>query len=131
MQRKPSPNAGRTGLNNINNAYPPQSPSRGYSRGRLETMPDKYPPNELNPSARDVICPENENLAAVRLNEVVAKLVDKDLIPCVHYDPSNNFPTVIRPPEEYIEIMTERLRRHINQKILMLTDQTRKCEKEE
>src|SRR6266498_667789 len=42
MQRKPSPSAWRTGLKSITSAYPPQSPSSGYARGRLDSMRRNY-----------------------------------------------------------------------------------------
>src|SRR5260370_23637953 len=77
------------------------------------------------PNPRNVICPENENISPVRLNEVAAKLVDKDLIPSIHCAPGNNFTAVISPSGENVEIMTERLGRRINQKRLPLADQAR------
>src|SRR2546430_16036406 len=42
MQRKPSPSAWRTGLKSITSAYPPHSPSSGYTRGRLDSMRQNY-----------------------------------------------------------------------------------------
>ena len=77
------------------------------------------------PNPQNVICPENENVSSVRLNKVVAKLVDKDLIPRIHCAPGNNFTAMIGPPGENVEIMTERLGRRINQKVLPLTNQAR------
>src|SRR5919106_482619 len=83
------------------------------------------------PNPGDVICPANKNVAPVRFNEVVAKLVDKHLIAGVHRPSGNNLAAPISPPRENFEIMTERLRWCINKKILLLADQSREGKKEE
>lgn len=82
-------------------------------------------------NSENVIRAKNENIAAMWLNKVVAKFVDKDLIPCVYCAPGNNLTTVTSPAGQNVEIMSERFGRRVNQKILLLADQSRKGEEEE
>src|SRR5439155_7327846 len=82
-------------------------------------------------NARDVICPENENVAAMRFNEVVAKFINKDLIACVHCASRNNVAATIKPAGENAEIVSERLGWRIDQEILVTANQSRKGEEEE
>src|SRR5713101_5411072 len=74
---------------------------------------------------------ENKYVAAMRLDEVVTKLIDEDLIARVHRAPGDNLSARANPPRENVEIVSERFRRDVNEIALMLTDQTREGEKEE
>mgnify|MGYP003693881481 CR=1 FL=1 len=78
-----------------------------------------------------MICPEDKNIAAMRLNKVVAKFVDKDLVACVDCASGNDFAAMINATRENVEIMTERVGRRVDEKVLPLADQSRKREKEE
>src|SRR6266480_862357 len=83
------------------------------------------------PNPGNVICPENENVAAVWFNEVIGKLIHKHLIARVHRASGNNVAAAISPPGGNFEIMTECLRCCVNKKILVLADQSREGKKEE
>jgi hypothetical protein len=78
-----------------------------------------------------VICPENENVALMRLNEVITEFIDKDLIACVHCAFGNDVAATISAAGENVEIMIESLRRRVDEKILLLADQSRKGEEKE
>ena len=78
-----------------------------------------------------MICPENENVAAMRFNEVVPKFINKDLIACIHCASRNNVAAAISPTGENVEITSERLGWRVDKKILVVADQPRKREEEE
>ena len=67
----------------------------------------------------------------MRLNKVVAELVHKYLVACVDCASGNDFPAMKNPTGEHVEILTQRFRRRIHQKVLLLADQSRKRKEEE
>ena len=71
-----------------------------------------------------MICPENENVAPMRLNEVITEFIDKDLIAGVHCAFGNDVPATISAAGENVEIMIQSLRRRVDEKILLLADQS-------
>jgi hypothetical protein len=75
------------------------------------------------PNSEDMICPENENVAPMRLNEVITEFIDKDLIARVHCAFGNDVAATISVAGENVEIVTESLRRRVDEKIL-LADQS-------
>src|SRR6266403_2854867 len=76
------------------------------------------------PNPEDMICPENENVAPMRLNEVITEFIDKDLIARVHCALGNDVAATISVAGENVEIMTESRRRRVDEKILLLADQS-------
>ena len=65
------------------------------------------------------------------LNKVVAELVHKYLVACVDCASGNDFPAMKNPTGEDVEVLTQRLRRRIHQKVLPLAVQSRKRKEEE
>src|SRR6266540_7215501 len=74
-------------------------------------------------NTRNVICPENKNVAPMRLNKVVTKLIDKHLIARIDCAPGNDVTAMINAAWENIEIMAKRVRRRIDQIFLPLANQ--------
>src|SRR5437773_1460298 len=58
------------------------------------------------------------------LNKVVAELVHKYLVACVDCASGNDFPAMKNPTGEDVEVLTQRLRRRIHQKVLPLAVQS-------
>src|SRR5438034_11614808 len=65
------------------------------------------------------------------LNKVVTELVHKYLVACVDCASCNDFPAMKNPTGEDVEVLTQRLRRRIHQKVLPLAVQSRKRKEEE
>src|ERR1051326_3027338 len=78
-----------------------------------------------------MIRPEYKHVAPARLNKVVAALVYKDLVACVDCSSGNDLAAMTNPTGKNVEIVTERLGRRVNKKVLPAADQSRKCEKEQ
>jgi len=70
-----------------------------------------------------MIGPKDENIAPMRLNKVVTKLIDKDLVPCINCASGNDVTTMINAARENIELVAERVGRRIDQIFLPLADQ--------
>src|SRR5438876_4902045 len=83
------------------------------------------------PDPEDMLCPENEDVASMRLHKIVAAFIHKNLVACVHRASGNNFAPMISPPRENVKIMRECFGWRINEKLLLLADQPRKREEEE
>src|SRR6266446_5394710 len=83
------------------------------------------------PNPWNMIRPKHKDITAMRLNEVVAKLVHKDLVACVDCACGNDLAAVTDATRKNVEIMTERLGGRVHEKVLPLADQSRKSKKEE
>ena len=70
-----------------------------------------------------MICPENKNVASMRLNKVVTKLIDKHLVARIDCASGNDVAAMINATWENIEIMAKRVRRRIDQVFLPLKNQ--------
>jgi len=78
-----------------------------------------------------MIRPKHKDIAAMRLNKVVAEFIHKDLVACVDCASGNDLPAVTDATRKNVEIMTERLGGRVHEKVLSLADQSRKSKKEE
>src|SRR5437667_12847375 len=58
------------------------------------------------PNPWNMVRPKDKNIAAVRLNKVVGKFVNKHLVACVDCASSNDFTTVVNATRENVEVMT-------------------------
>src|SRR6266404_2926610 len=83
------------------------------------------------PNPGNMISPKDKNVAAMRLNKVVGKFVNKHLVACVDCASGNDLTAVINATRKNVEIMTERVGWRIHEKVLPLTDHSRKSKKEE
>src|SRR5437870_1826495 len=68
------------------------------------------------PNPRNMIRPKDKNIAAMRLNKVVATFIHKDLVARVDCASGNDLATVTNTARKNVEIMTERLGRGIYEK---------------
>src|SRR5262245_56122581 len=66
----------------------------------------------------------------MRLNKVVAALIDKHLVACVNCAPGNDLTAMTKPARKNVEILTERVGRGVHKKALPFTHQSRKSKKE-
>src|SRR5436309_1665680 len=78
------------------------------------------------PNPRNMIRPKDKNIAAMRLNEVVAKFIHKDLVARVDCTSGNDLAAVTNATRVNVEIVTKRLGGGIHEKVLPLADQSRK-----
>src|SRR6476660_106622 len=79
----------------------------------------------------NMICPKDKNIPVMRLNKVVAALIDKHLVARVDCASGNDLPAVTDATRKNVEIMTERLGGRVHEKVLSLADQPRKSKKEQ
>src|SRR5437660_389554 len=80
---------------------------------------------------QDMIRAENKYVAAVRLDEVVTKFIDEDLIASVHRAARNHLPTLKGSTQVNVEIMLKRVLWAVNPiKMLALARDLRKRKKE-
>src|SRR6266540_114808 len=79
----------------------------------------------------NMICPENKNVAPMRLNKVVTKLIDKHLVACIDCAPGNDVAAMINAARENVDIMTERVGRRIDKILLPLANQLLKGKEKE
>src|SRR5262249_4055249 len=81
-------------------------------------------------NARNPICPKDKNIPVMRLSKVVAEFIHKHLVARVDCTSGDHFATMTKPTRKDIEILTQRLGRGVDQKILPFTNQSRKSKKE-
>ena len=74
---------------------------------------------------------KNKNVAVMRLDEIVTELVDKDLISGVNGAARDNFATMIPVARRNMKISSQRFRRRVDQKILMLANDAREGKEEQ
>src|SRR5438128_5318869 len=74
---------------------------------------------------------EDENIAAVRLHKIVTHLVDENLVPGIDGAARNDFAAFVMVADRDFEIVAQLVRRTIDEELLPLADQPRKCEEEE
>src|SRR5438105_10937798 len=67
----------------------------------------------------------------MRLDEVVGELVHKDLIARIDRTARDDLAAAISVSRKNIEIVPQCFRRHVNQKLLVLTNETRESEEKE
>src|SRR6476619_4586341 len=84
----------------------------------------------IRTNRRNIICPEDKNIAVVRLNQVVAAFVDKDLVARVERASGYNFAAMTNSAGKDIKILTKRVGRGVYKEILPLTYEPRKSKKE-
>src|SRR5215467_10977880 len=83
------------------------------------------------PNAEDMLCPKNENVPAMRFDEVIAEFVHKHLIARIHCTSGNDLTTTIGAAWKNVEIVAEGIGRCVNEIILLLADQSRQREEKE
>src|SRR5205807_2028805 len=79
----------------------------------------------------NIIRSENKNITTMRLDEVVGELVHKDLIARIDRTARDDLAAAISVSRKNIEIVPQCFRRHVNQKLLVLTNETRESEEKE
>ena len=67
-----------------------------------------------------MIGPEDKHVASMRLNKVIAKLIDKYLIASIDRAPGNDVAMMKNAARENVEIMTQRIGRRIDKILLPL-----------
>src|SRR6266404_2979549 len=91
----------------------------------------RRPANRVRANCRNIVCPEDKNIPVMRLNKVVAALIDKHLVARVDCASGNHLPAVTDATRHNVEIMTERFGRRVHEKVLSLADHSRKSKEEE
>ena len=86
--------------------------------------------DRIRANRRNMICPEDKNIAVMRLNKVVTAFIDKYLVARVDCASGDNFTAMAKPTGKDIKILTERIGRSVYEEILPLAYQPRKGKKE-
>jgi hypothetical protein len=79
--------------------------------------------------AEDMIGAEDEDIAAPRVNEVVAELIDKDLITGIDRPARHDLAAMINVPRIDLEILAQNLRRRVNGETLLAANDVEKVKK--
>src|SRR5206468_10557538 len=75
----------------------------------------------------NVVGPKNKHVAAMRAHEIVAELVDENLVARIDGAAGNHVSPVIAAAREHLEILLQGVRRRVNEaKILLLAADLRK-----
>src|SRR6185295_2511747 len=85
----------------------------------------------IDSNSKDVISSKNEDVAIMRLDEVIAELVDKNLVARIDGAARNDITEFVRAARHDVEISAQCIRRCVDQKGLTLTDNAREGKKEE
>src|SRR5262245_66338928 len=74
---------------------------------------------------------ENKNVAAMRMNKVVAKLIDENLVARVDCAPRNHLSRMINVAGKDLEVIPQNLGRRVDGERFVVTNDPRKSKKEE
>src|SRR4029077_13208560 len=86
--------------------------------------------DRIRANRRNIICSEDKNVTVVRLNKVIAALINKHLVARIDRASGDNLAAMTKPAGKDVKILTKRVGRGVYEETLPLTYEARKRKKE-